>query len=208
MTALPKTDEYISEEEYFALLEKSEINLDWIDGRVYPRHNPYGLLPEAMAGASDAHIDIAAEFFTELNIALRGKPCSVVSENQKVKADHSYVYPDITIYCGEREKDERGNLTNPVVIIEVLSPGTQVYDKNAKWEKMREIETLRDYLLVSQERVLVEHRHKRDANHWDLTYLNRLDDEIVLDSIQVRLRVAAVYARVRFDAENTESTPE
>ena len=205
MTALPQADVYVSEDEYFEILEKSEINLDWIDGRIYPRHNPYGLLPEAMAGASDAHIDISIDMFAAFYEALRGKPCSVVNQDQKVKCGHSYAFPDITVYCGEREKDARGNLLNAVVIIEILSPGTEDYDRGAKWDKMREIPSLRDYLLVSQDRVLVEQRHKRDANHWELTYFNRLDDEIVLDAIEMRLLVAQIYARIRFD---TESTPE
>ena len=199
MGALPKWDEYVSEEEYFEILEKSEERLEWIDGRIYPKNNPYGLLPEAMAGASDPHIDINASLMGLAYAALRGKNCFVVTQDQKVKSGQSYSFPDITIYCGQREKDEKGNLTNPVVIVEVLSPGTEDYDRSKKWERLRELETLQDYLLVSQNRLLVEHRHRRDETHWDLIYYNRADDQIALESVGITLAVSEIYERVRFD---------
>ncbi|MBW3637563.1 MAG: Uma2 family endonuclease [Armatimonadetes bacterium] len=199
MGALPKWDEYVSEEEYFEILEKSEQGIDWIDGRLYPRHDPYCLMPQGMAGASDAHIDITVDLTVSLAGHLCGSSCFVVNQDQKIKSGNSYSFPDITIYCGQREKDEQGNLTNPVVIIEVLSPGTEDYDRSKKWEKLRELETLQDYLLVSQNRLLVEHRHRRDATHWDLIYYNRPDNHIALESVGIVLAVSEIYERVRFD---------
>ena len=200
MGALPKWDEYVSEEEYLEISEKSKERLEWIDGRIYPKNNPYGLLPTAMAGASDAHIDINSSLMIAVGLALRGKNCFVVTQDQKVKSGRSYSYPDLTIFCGEREKDERGNLTNPVVIFEVLSPGTQAYDESEKFDQLRQLSSLQDYLLVSQDRILVEHRHRRGENRWDLIYYNRLDDQIALESVDIILLVSEIYERVQFDA--------
>jgi len=200
MTALPQWDEYVSKEEYFKILEASDERLEWIDGRIYPKNNPYGLLPEAMAGASDAHVDINTTFLALLFNAVNGKPCSVVNQDQKVKAGDSFAFPDLTVYCGEREKDEQGNLTNPVVIIEVLSEGTKDYDRGAKWDKFRQLETLRDYLLVWQDKPLIEHRRRVDENHWDMIYYNCLDDSIELESINVVLSLQDIYARIAFSS--------
>lgn len=199
MSALPKWNEYFSEEEYLAILEKSEERLEWIDGRIYPKNNPYGLLPTAMAGASDRHIDLTVNLTILLGIALRGSRCFVVNQDQKVKTDLSYAFPDITVYCGEREKDAYGNLTNPVVLIEVLSPGTADYDRGTKFDNLRRLPSLQDYLLVEQGRVLIERRRRRDETHWDLIYYNRLDDEIELESLNIRLSVAEIYERIPLD---------
>lgn len=198
MGALPSWDETVSETEYFELLERSEIQLDWIDGRVYPRHNPYGLLPDAMAGASDNHIDVHTTLLGVLGLRLRGTSCFVVNHNQKVGAKTSVVFPDITVYCGERETDKRGNLLNPLAVCEVLSSETANYDRGRKWEKLREIATLQDYLLVSQDRLLVEHRHRIDDLHWNLIYYNRADDIIPLESIGTTLPLSEIYERISF----------
>lgn len=200
MGALPKWDEYVSEAEYLEISEKSDERLEWIDGRIYPRHNPYGLLPQAMAGASDRHIDINTSLLIAVGNLLRGNNCFVVNQDQKVKTRSSFSFPDLTIYCGNREKDERGNLTNPVVIFEVLSPGTRAYDESEKFDALRQLPSLQDYLLVSQDRVLVEHRHRRAENRWDLIYHNRLDDQIALESIEITLAVSEIYERVQFEA--------
>ncbi len=199
MGALPKWDEYVSEAEYLEILEKSDERLEWIDGRIYPRHNPYGLLPQAMAGASDRHIDINTSLMIAVGILLRGKSCFVVNQDQKVKTRNSYSFPDLTILCGEREKDESGNLTNPVVIFEVSSPETRAYEES-KFNAVRQLPSLQDYLLVSQDRVLVEHRHRRAENRWDLIYNNCLDDQIALESVEITLQVGEIYERVRFEA--------
>jgi Uma2 family endonuclease len=199
MGALPSWDEYVSEEEYLELLEKSVINLDWIDGRIYPRHNPYRLLPEEIAGASDSHIDISVTLLGVLGMQLRGTSFRVVNHDQKVAGKTSVLFPDITVYCGEREKDSRGNLLNPVLICEVLSPETVLYDRGgAKWEKLRDIATLQDYLLVSQNRLLVEHRRRIDALRWNLIYYNRPDDIVPLESIGTALPISEIYERISF----------
>ncbi len=199
MSALPKWDEYVSEEEYFRILEASEERLDWMDGRIYPKNNPYGLLPEAMAGASDPHIDIAGNTYGALWNRLRGKECHVVSQDQKVKSARSYSFPDLTVYCGDREKDDKGNLTNPVVIIEVLSPGTQDYDRGEKFDRLSQLPSFQDYLLIWQDRLRIEHRHRKSENRWDLIFYNSLEDEIDLVSIGVTLPLSEIYERITFE---------
>lgn len=191
--------EFVSEEEYFRLCEASEERLEYIDGRIYPKNNPLGLVPEAMAGASDKHVDLATTLTGLLFVALRDSPCFVVNNDQKVKSENSYSFPDLTVYCEEREKDEQGNLTNPVVLFEVLSPATEHYDRHLKFDKLRLLPSLQDYLLVSQDRILIEHRHRRAENRWDLIYYNRPDDDIVLESIGVTLSLAEIYERISFE---------
>jgi Uma2 family endonuclease len=200
---LPPPDQYVSPEEYFRILEDSEERLEWLDGVIYPVHDPFRSLPQAMAGASDKHIDIQVEMLLTLGNALRDSPCRVVTPDQKVKCGDSYVFPDITVYCGEREKDENGWLTNAVVVIEILSPRTSRYDQGLKWEKYRQMAKLQDFLFVSQDKLLVEHRRrqKKNRNRWELIYYNRLEDEIALDSIGARISLHEIYARLAFQGE-------
>ncbi|HEX8723295.1 MAG TPA: Uma2 family endonuclease [Pyrinomonadaceae bacterium] len=180
-------------EEYLALERPSEIRHEFLDGTVY-----------AMAGESPAHSAICFNLAAALGVQLRGTNCRGFSPNMKVRAGDAglYAYPDLAVACGEAFfHDRHGDvLLNPTVIIEVLSRSTQTYDRGEKFERYKAIETLRDYVLVSQDRPLVEHFSLRQDGTWARAEL-RGDDAIALDSIACRVPLAEIYDRIEFPSE-------
>lgn len=177
---------YITPEEYLAGEEISEIKHEYYDGQVY-----------AMAGGTNAHAVICTNASGLLFSQLRGKPCRVVGSEQRVKVEASglHVYPDASVYCAGARFDGAGdtNLLDPTVIIEVLSRSTSAYDRGDKFDHYKRIETLRDYVLVEQTRVHVEHFHRLESGDWLLRSFDWLDDILALDSIECRVELRELY---------------
>ena len=123
----------------------------------------------AMAGGSPRHNYLSSAVAAELRALVRGKGCFVLSSDQRIAASEGqrYVYADAVIVCGEMKLDAGTTdvLANPRVVVEVLSPGTETYDRGEKWDAYRRLESLSDYLLVSQTAVRVEH-YRREADGW------------------------------------------
>jgi Uma2 family endonuclease len=113
-----------------------------------------------------------------------------------------FAYPDLTIFCGEPLfHDDRGDvLLNPVVVFEVLSRSTEAYDRGEKFERYKTIETLTDYVLVSQDRARLEHFSRQPDGTWSLAEVSGLDATLDLASVNCRLPLAEVYDRVEFAA--------
>lgn len=180
-----------SPEEYLYLERKATFKSEYLRG---------GIL--AMAGASLAHTLITVDITTELNIQLRGKECKVVSNDLRVKTVQqvSYLYPDVVIFCGEPEFEDEtfDTLLNPVIIIEVLSPSTEIYDRTEKFESYKQIATLKEYILVSQDKVKVEHHQIQDSQ-WKLREYQELQDTFTLSSIGCKLSLNDVYRRVNLE---------
>lgn len=178
-------------EEYLALERLSEIRHEFLDGTVY-----------AMAGESPTHSAICFNLAGSLHPQLRGTNCRGFSPNMKVRAGESglYAYPDLAVACGEAFfYDRQGDvLLNPVVIFEVLSRSTQTYDRGEKFERYKSIETLRDYVLVSQDRPLVEHFSRQPDGSWSRAELSGADAALALDSVNCRVSLADIYDRVEF----------
>jgi len=124
----------------------------------------------AMAGGSPRHNFLASAVLAELRAALRGMPCHVFSSDQRISAKEGerYVYADAVASCGgaRMEPGTTDILANPCIVAEVLSPGTEVYDRGAKWEAYQGISSLTDYLLVSQTSVRVEHYQRQEDGWW------------------------------------------
>lgn len=179
-------------EEYLALERQSEIRHEFLDGTVY-----------AMAGESPRHSAICFNLAGVLHPQLRGTNCRGFSPNMKVRAGEAglYAYPDLAIACGEAFfHDRHGDvLLNPVVVFEVLSRSTQTYDRGEKFDRYKAIETLTDYVLVSQERPLIEHHSRQADGAWSHAELKD-DNALVLGSINCRLTLADIYDRIDFDA--------
>ncbi|MDT7780279.1 MAG: hypothetical protein QOC99_2791 [Acidobacteriota bacterium] len=184
-------------EEYLALERQSEIRHEFLDGTVY-----------AMAGESPKHSAICFNLAGALHPQLRGTPCCGFSPNMKVRAGEAglYAYPDLAIACGKTFfHDRHGDvLLNPSVIFEVLSRSTEAYDRAEKFERYKTIETLRDYVLVSQDYVLVsqdqprlEHFSRQPDGIWTRAELSGTA-ALVLDSINCRIALADVYERISF----------
>ena len=190
--SLLRTLPVLSVSEYLAIERQSEIRHEFLDGHVY-----------AMAGESIAHSTICFNLAGIVYAQLTGTPCRGFSPNMKVRAGERglYAYPDLMVACGEPAfQDERGDvLLNPTVIFEVLSRTTEAYDRGEKFERYRDhIETLRDYVLVSQDRPRVEHRHREPDGTWTSTELDGLAETLSLPSIDCRVPLADVYSRIAF----------
>jgi len=134
-------------EEYFALEEKGEIRHEFFEGEVF-----------AMAGESIAHNIIAQNFVLALRPALRGKNYQVMMETVQlaVGANRHYTYPDIVVSCDPQDRQESRRLHQPVLIVEVLSPSTEAYDRGLKFNQYKKLPSLRHHLLVSKKTWLVE----------------------------------------------------
>jgi Uma2 family endonuclease len=162
----------------------------------------------AMAGASRSHNLIAGNFFREVSQQLRGRSCEAYTSDMRVKVSPTglYTYPDIVVACGDIRFEEADNdtLLNPTVIAEVLSASTEAYDRGEKFAHYRRMESLQAYLLVSQDKVRIEH-YLRQGAQWILSEANHLDETIRLVSIDCNVALRDVYDKVRF--ANGDETP-
>ena len=192
MTSVARQPLYTSTE-YLALERQAEGRSEFIHGEMY-----------AMGGASLAHNTIALNVAALILGHLRGRPCRVFSSEMRVKISETgaYVYPDVVVACGEIqfEDAELDTLLNPTVVIEVLSPSTEAFDRGAKFGHYRRLASLQEYVLIAQDRLSVE-RFLRQGDVWLLAESAELDGVIHLPSIGCALPLSVVYERVEFGAE-------
>lgn len=192
--SLPRTLSHFSPEEYLAFERGTDARHEYLDGHVY-----------AMAGESIEHSRICVNVAGELRARLKGCPCEVLSPNMKVVTSPTglFSYPDVVVICGEPQfYDERRDiLTNPTVVFEVLSPSTEAYDRGEKFLRYRtQVEALREYVLVSQHRPLVEHYVRQPDGSWSYSSADDLSEAIDLPSIDSRLPFSEIYDRIIFPA--------
>lgn len=177
--------EFVSEREYLEQERKSEFRSEYIAGRVFAR-----------SGASRRHNLITGNLNREISLQLRNRPREVYASAMRVKipAAKIYTYPDIVALCGEPQLEDAtlDTLLNPAVIIEVLSDSTEAYDRGAKFEHYRRIESLREYVLVAQNKIHVE-LYRRQNSLW---VLSDVDDTLLIPSIDCSVNVAAIYEKV------------
>lgn len=170
--------------EYLAMEAGSDTKHEYLDGEIY-----------AMAGGTPEHSALAANTIGELIVALRGRPCRVYTSDLRirVRATGLGTYPDASVVCGPLELDpeDKNTVTNPVVLVEVLSESTEAYDRGEKFRHYRRIPSLRDYLLVSQDEALIEHYTRNDDGTWTLHEVR--PPESVRLSIGCELPVAAIF---------------
>jgi Uma2 family endonuclease len=152
-----------------------------------------------MSGASPLHVQITTNVTIHLGWHLRGRSCRLFNGDVKIRVVDSglYTYPDAAVVCGEPrfDADPTAILLNPTVIVEVLSPSTEGYDRGRKFEHYGKIPSLREYLLLAQDSVRAE-RFERDGERWVLTTFDGPDAVIGLPSVGVSLRLADVYEGV------------
>ena len=179
----------LTPEEYLTLERKAIFKSEYLDGRII-----------AMSGARREHNLITGNILTELNIQLRGQACQVVSNNMRVKtgAKGAYFYPDVVVFCGEPQFEDNvfDTLLNPTLVVEVLSPSTAMYDRGEKFARYQELSSLREYLLVAQDRVYIEH-YRLVKSVWVPTEFRSLDAVLSLVSIACELPLQDIYRRVR-----------
>ena len=168
------------------------------------RHEYYDGEIFAMAGGTDEHSLIVANIIGELRQRLKGCPCAVRDPNLrlKVKATGLRTYPDASVYCGEQERDTEqesaDTATNPTVLFEVLSKSTEAYDRGFKSDNYRRIESLKAYILVSQESPHTELYERQSDGSWRFTESKGLNAVMSLPAINVVLPLAEIYDRIKF----------
>ena len=178
----------ISEEEYLRQERAAETKSEFVAGEMF-----------AMSGGSRAHSALAMRWGAEISNKLRGRNCIVYSSDLKIRTHRSgsYVYPDISVVCEEPQPNRNADdfLTNPIVVIEVLSPSTAEYDRGKKFALYREIPSLQDYILVHTDSVLVEH-YSRQPENWLLRKSSGLDSSVHISSIDCIVDLNDVYRNV------------
>src|SRR5664279_3651773 len=183
----------LTPEEYLDIERKSEIRSEYIDGQMV-----------AMSGGSERHALIAINLQGEIWSQMKGRPCKVYPSDMRVKVSPTgmYTYPDVSALCGKAEFEDghTDTLLNPTVIIEVLSDSTELYDRGKKFAHYRRIDSLREYVLVSQNKIRVEH-YRRNADAWIFSEVSAPDAVLHLESIDCHVAVGAIYERVEFETK-------
>ena len=188
MSAAPKP--YVTPEQYLALERQAETKSEYFAGEIF-----------AMAGASPEHSLISSNVLGDLWSQLREGPCTVYNSDMKVRSTQEhYAYPDVTVVCGEAQfgGEEREVLLNPTLIVEVLSPSTEAWDRGGKFEQYRQRESLQEYVLIAQDRPHVERFARQADGQWLLTEVNGLEAVLALPSIGGELALSEVYRKVTF----------
>jgi Uma2 family endonuclease len=179
-------------EEYFALELASEEKYEYFDGEVF-----------SMSGASLNHEQIVANLIFSLRERLRGRPCRALPSNTRVivPSQQPYRYPDLTALCSEPQTRTVGGvdaLLNPALIVEVLSPSTEAYDRGDKFTHYKSIESFAEYLLIAQHRPHITHYVKGDDGTWQYEEVNELDKSLWLASLECPLELGDVYEGIEF----------
>jgi Uma2 family endonuclease len=184
MSATPKPT--LTYAEYLAREATSEVKHEFINGEAF-----------AMAGGTLEHGALALALGGELRTALTGKPCRTYSSDVRVKvlSTGASFYPDLSIVCGKVETppDDANAIANPLVLVEVLSDSTEAYDRGAKAGHYRRIDSLREYVLVSQAEQRVEIQRRNERGVWELHFFGP-GERVELTSLGVSIPLDAVYA--------------
>jgi Uma2 family endonuclease len=184
---------YYTPEQYLALEREAAYKSEYINGQIY-----------AMSGVSREHNLVTGNIFSELRTRLRDYPCEVYVSDVRVRVSPTgmYTYPDVTVACGEPhfEDDHVDTLINPTIIIEVLSPSTEAYDRGEKFAHYQRLASLTDYVLISQDKARVEHfaRHSDSNDQWLLTTVSGLDGVLRLPSVECEVALRDIYDKVAF----------
>jgi Uma2 family endonuclease len=184
-------------EEYLELDRTSEERLEFWDGEVF-----------CMSGGSEWHYEIEGNIFSLLKSRLSGRGCRVFTGNARIKVPSAppYRYADVSALCGKAEFEEIGGvdaLVNPQLIVEVLSPSTEAYDRGDKFTHYTSIPTLSEYLLVAQHRPHVTHLVRQDDGTWNHIQVNDLESSVRLQSLGCELPLTEIYRGVNFDSPAT-----
>jgi Uma2 family endonuclease len=180
-------------EEYFALEHASEAKYEYWQGEVY-----------AMSGASPAHVQIQINLITLLRSQLRGRPCRIFSSDMRLKVPSlpPYRYPDLSALCGEPIFELIGGLevlTNPTLIVEILSPTTEAFDRGDKFTHYKSIPSFIEYVLIAQHRPYIGQYVKQSPEVWSYRECNDLLTSLYIPSLECQLVLEELYQDVTFE---------
>jgi Uma2 family endonuclease len=186
---------FVTPEEYLEAERAADYKSEYVSGQIW-----------AMSGASRVHNALATNLTASIATALRGTDCQTFGSDMRVYVaeNRTYVYPDLSVVCGEQVYTDAhvDTLTNPTVIIEILSPSTAHYDRTVKFVKYRRLPSLREYVLVHQDAPYIEY-FALVCDIWTSGACRGLESTLELESIGVTVNLADIYERVHFaPAEN------
>ena len=190
MSSQSKT--FLTPEQYLEIERKAEFKSEYLRGEVF-----------AMAGATYEHTVIKDNLARKAGNQLENGPCRALTSDMRVKvmATGLYTYPDVVVVCGEPKFEDEyvDTLLNPTLLVEVLSPSTERYDRIAKSSYYRTLDSLTEHLLVAQDEVRLEQYVKQPNGQWLLFESTSLDGVVELPSINCSLALRDVYDKVSFD---------
>ncbi len=183
----------LTPEQYLEAERAAEFRHEYYNGQIY-----------AMSGGSYQHAQIIAGLIRELGNALKKRPCSVASNDLRLRVspDGLYTYPDAVVICGEPKfvDDRQDTLLNPTLIVEVLSSSTEAYDRGPKAAQYRKLESLQEYVLVSQAEPRIEVFRRQSGGHWLLSEATGLEAICHFESLECAISLADIYDKVTFSA--------
>jgi Uma2 family endonuclease len=187
----PKT--FLTPEQYLEIERKAEYKSEYFNGEMF-----------AMAGARLAHNLLVANLVAGLHRQFESQPCLVLPSDMRVRVSATglYTYPDVVGICDEPLflDDQTDTLLNPGLVVEVLSPSTEAYDRGRKFESYKSIESLREYLLVASDRIHADLYTRQADGRWLLTSADKLEDSLTLESVGAQLTMADLYDKVDLSA--------
>ena len=185
-------------EEYLAREDKASFKSEYMDGQIL-----------AMAGGSLKHSQICFNLIRKVGDAIAQKDCIGLESNVKVEIlrGKQYFYPDAMVVCGKIEfaQKRKDMIMNPTLIVEVLSPATEAFDRNKKFAAYRTLPSLREYVLIYQDEPQIEAFFKENEKTWRYTVARGLDDTIRLFSLECDLALRDIYQKVVWEEEQEES---
>ncbi len=193
MAVAQKKRSIFSLAEYFRQEEQAPYRSEFYEGEIF-----------AMAGGTANHNLITLNAAASLKSVLRGTPCKVFMADMRllVKRRQLYTYPDVMVICGRLDYAPGRNdtVTNPTLIVEVLSPSTEAYDRGKKFEFYRTIDSLKEYVLIDQARMYVERHRPLGLGRWEMTAFEAPEDVLSLTSVGVDVTLAALYEQIELES--------
>ena len=192
MTAMRNPEpRLVTPDEYLEAERKSNYKSEYLAGQIY-----------AMPGGNPMHSFIAANCTVEIGSRLKGTPCRTFTSDLKVRTTLNglFAYPNVTVVCGELvyHDDRRDVCLNPTLIVEVLSPSTEGYDRGAKWAQYQTIASLQTYVLAAQHEPRIEQYVRQPNGNWMLSIVTGMEGSLHLASIDCTLALRDIYDRVEF----------
>ena len=189
--SIPQPKHRISFLAYLKAEENADFKSEFYDGEIY-----------AMSGGTRSHSLIATNLCREAGNQLKGKDCWVFNSDLKVRieAADAAAYPDGMVICGETAywEDRQDVVTNPVLVFEVLSKGTALWDRSGKFRRYEKLATLKEYVLVEQNEPQIDVYFRTQNGNWTLERFEGLAAWVELNSLSIRIPMAEIYSGVKF----------
>lgn len=190
--------QFYTVEEYLEFEDQSDTKHQLYNGEIF-----------AISGATLNHNIIASYTSFALMNAFKNKPCIVTGADLKVQIERSnlFTYPDVSIFYGEPEfyKNRNDTITNPFLIVEVLSDSTEAFDRGKKFELYRTLESLEHYILISQKEIHVEYFYKNEKSNWELEEFKAMKDFFKIHNLGVEISLEEIYSKVKFETDKTQN---